>query len=267
MKLNKILAVAVLGLFASSAAFGQLMVRESMDARLIHGTRPEAGNFGFTIGSGFAEIVEMIDDIGEDKMTLRGLPLMNFNYYLNDNIEITLGTQVYNKKMVSSGNLMDDSDLGIEAENTSLKYLRFMPGVNYHFDQTNFFDTYGGVNIILGTQGEKIQVAERINETGDYYAETQAQSAFVWGYDVHFGIRRFIADLPLAISFEAGIQGVSKSGTEYEFETESTIGGVKTSQTYYTKDADDDLRFKDLDQSEFVMGGNLRFGITYFFRN
>ena len=261
MKLNKILAVAVLGLFVSSTAFGQLMVRDNTDGRVIQGTRPEAGNFGFTIGSGFTEIKEMFDE----DIHLRGLPLMNFNYYFTDNIEITLATQIYNKRMKSEGNLLDSA--GIEVNNDYEHYVRFMPGVNYHFDQTNFFDTYAGANIILGSEGETREVGERLNKTGDYYSESAKKSSFVWGFDLHFGIRRFIGDLPVAWSLEAGMQGLKRSNTQYEFETKSTVGGVETAQSFLkTEDDSDELKFSDLKQSEFEIGANLRFGVSLFFR-
>ncbi|WP_109832889.1 hypothetical protein [Reichenbachiella versicolor] len=256
----KIFVVAILGLFASTSTYAQLLTRENVDARLIQGTRPVAGNFGFTVGAGLIEIQEMIDD----DVDLRGLPLMNFNYYFTDNIEFTLGTQIYNLKKKSEGKLLEGT--GNEVYNESENFLRFMPGANYHLDQSNFWDTYGGANIILGNKSEKHEIRDRLNESGDYSAESMKMSSFVWGFDLHFGIRKFIADLPLAISVEAGILGEKDSNTQYEYKTESSIGGVVTSQEFYTREADSEGVFSELEQSEWEIGANLRFGLTYFFR-
>ncbi|PIB36628.1 hypothetical protein BFP72_15080 [Reichenbachiella sp. 5M10] len=242
-------------------AVAQLMERENVDAKIYAGTRPEAGDFGFTLAAGYAEIKEMADEDTD----YRGFPLMNFNYYVSNNLEAVIGIQVYNLSEKFNGELLDAVGLEIDTEKES--NFRVTPGVNYHFAPSNFLDTYLGVSAIVGTEKNEVVTADRTSLTGDYASEHFSKSTFVTGFDFRFGVRTFIADLPFALGAEFGINGVNHSNLQYETTTESSIGGVTTKQTFYTKEADAAAaKYKSLEYKKFEMGSNVRLVLTYYFR-
>ncbi len=244
-------------------AVGQLIERENVNANVASGTRPEQGNFGFTLAAGYAEIKEMVDE----DVDFRGLPLMNFNYYLMDNIEIVLGTSIYSLTETFEGSLTETTATGIENNNTKTSFMRFMPGVNYHFAQNNILDTYIGLGGIIGTEKDLVQTSEKITSTGDFASSSYTKSTFVSGFNFNFGVRSFVADLPFAIGLEFGINGVNHSNLQYEVEDQGSVGGVVTKQSYFTEEVDSELQYESLEYKKFEVGANARFVLTYYFRN
>lgn len=257
----KTIILSTLLILTSTIVFGQLIDRESVSSKIKTGTRPDTGNFGFYLGASFTEIEEMLDE----NIDLRGLPLMNFKYYYTDKIEIRLGTQIYSVSEKFEGTLLN-TEIGIEDNIDKESYLRFIPGVNYHFASLNFMDTYGGLGIILGSEKNEIITNEKYNITGDFFSDHYTKKTFVWGFNVNFGMQAFIADLPFSIGVEFGITGLKHSNLQYEHKTKSSVGGVVTNQTYYTIDKNSLLQYKSLEYEKFEIGGDLKFTISYYFR-
>ncbi|UXP33007.1 hypothetical protein N6H18_03430 [Reichenbachiella agarivorans] len=259
MKL-RILIIALVVFAANQMAVGQLLERENVTKTVYNGSRPEEGNFGLTIAAGYAEIKEMIDE----DVSFRGFPVLNFNYYFSDNLELVLGAQMYKLSEKFSGSLLDD--IGEEADINKESRMRFIPGVNYHFAQSNFLDTYVGLGVILGTEKDEVVTSQRTNLTGDYASDHYTKSSFVSGFNLNIGVRTFVADLPVAIGIEYGLTGVNHSNLQYETVSEASVGGVKTKQTYYTKEVDSALKYKSLEYKKFELGSNVRAVLTYYFR-
>jgi len=257
------LKIAIFSIFIiiSNVVLAQLIDRESVTSKIKTGTRPDSGNFAFYLGASISEIDEILDE----DVNVRGLPLMNFKYYYTDKIEIRLGTYIYSRSSKIEGNLME-TEIGIEDNIEKETFLRFIPGVNYHFTSLNFLDTYGGIGIILGSEKNEINTNEKYNLTGDFYNDHFTKKTFVWGFNIIFGLQAFVADLPFSVGVEFGISGLNHSNLQYEHNTTSSVGGVITDQTYYTINQNSIIQYESLEYDEFEIGGDLKFTISYYFR-
>lgn len=260
MKIKAII-ISLLFILSGSLVFGQLIDRESVSSHIKTGTRPDTGNFGFYLGASLVEIEEMFDE----DVDLRGVPLMNFKYYYTNNIEIRLGIQMYKLSEKFEGTLMSN-EIGLEDNVDKETIWRFIPGVNYHFNNINFLDTYMGLGIIIGSEKDEIITNEKYNITGDFYSDHYTKSTFVWGFSFNFGLQAFVADLPFSLGVEFGITGIKHNNLQYEHQTKSSVGGVVTDQTYYTITDNSLLQYESLEYEKFELGADLRFTISYYFR-
>ncbi len=248
--------------------FGQLSTRESIPSVIHMGTRPEAGNFGIFIGPSISEIKDMVDK----GIRWKGLPLVNFKYYIKDRLEVRLGLQFSKTREKSDGDLLNISNDYFEEEegempdeevgNTSVKvidmnsYNRLTPGIAYHFSPQNIVDVYVGANVPLGWDRYK-----SVHNEGDIKNEV-SQNVFVVGVGGFIGLQWFVADLPVALGFEYGFYGLSQSGMKYKH----VVSDGETSQTYYTKDENDGVLYDNLKHSKFDFGTDLRITLSYYFK-
>lgn len=260
MKIYKVVAFVVLALFSSAQAYAQLLERDNVKSRIRVGTRPQQGDFGFLFGASLEELSEIFDD----DLSVRGFPLMSFKYYLSDNIELRLNSQIYNKSKSIQGSLINQT--GQEDNVDKESFVRFMPSAHYHFASTNLLDTYAGVGIILGSERNEILTTDKTNLTGDYVSRRMTKKTFVTGFNINFGLQAFIADLPISAGVEASIRGIKHSNLQYENTFSSSVGGVVTEQTYFTVDKTSILRHQSLEYKSFEMGADLRFLLSYYFR-
>jgi len=260
MKYSKQIIFAFLTI-VSLTSFGQLLERESVQSKIVSGTRPVQGNFGFFVGPSVVELEEILDD----DVSVRGFPLMGFKYYLTDNIELRLQTQIYGTTEEYQGTLTNT--VGTEDNVEKESFFRMMPSAHYHFSPTNFLDTYAGVGIIFGSEVDEVLTTQKVNLSGDYVAERFRQQATIIGYNFNFGLQAFVADLPISIGIEASVRNEKKTGLEYEGFSQTSVGGVVNSQTFFTRDRDADLQFDSLEASESEIGADVRFIISYYFRS
>ena len=244
----------------STSSFAQLLERENVESKIVTGTRPVAGNFGYFIGPSIVEIREIFDN----NIDVRGFPLMGLKYYVTDNIEVRLTSQIYGNSEVIQGDLVNQ--IGNEDNVQKDLYYRFMPSAQYHFSSSNFLDTYAGLGIIFGTEINEVQTTQKTNLTGDYFAESYRQQTTDLGFNVNFGLQAFVADLPISLGVEASIRGLKRNNLQYEATTVSSVGGVVNEQTFFTRQANAALEYENLDYSTYEVGGDVRFLITYYFR-
>lgn len=260
MKPYKILLTIVTALAAFTSANAQLMERNNVTSRIVAGTRPQQGDFGFMFGASVQEISEIVDD----ELDVRGFPLMSFKYYLSDQLELRLNTQSYAKSKSIQGSL--NNQIGQEDNVEKESFIRFMPGVQYHFASTNLLDTYAGLGLIVGSEKNQVLTSEKTSLTGDYVANEMTKKTFVTGFNINFGLQAFIADLPISLGVEASIRGLKHSNLQYENTFKSSVGGVETNQTYYTIDDTSALRYESLEYKSFDLGADLRIMLSYYFR-
>lgn len=260
MRSYRIVLLVAAALSISAGANAQLIERNNVTSRIAVGTRPQQGDFGFTFGASLAEVSEILDD----DLDVRGFPLMSFKYYLTDNLELRLNTQSYAKSKSIQGSLLNQ--VGKENDVEKESFVRFMPGVQYHFASSNLFDTYGGLGIIIGSEKNEVVTSERTSITGDYTLNRMAKKTFVTGFNINFGLQAFIADLPLALGVEASVRGLKHSNLQYENTFESSVGGVETDQTYYSVDKTSALKYESLEYKSFDMGADVRIMLSYYFR-
>ena len=260
MRLNKLYTTLLVLVCMSSSSFAQLLERENVQSKIVTGTRPVAGNFGYYIGPSIVEIREIIDD----NIDIRGFPVMGLKYYITDNIEARLSTQIYGNSEVIQGNLVNQ--IGQEDNVQKELFYRFMPSVHYHFSSSNFLDTYAGLGLIVGTEIDEVQTTQRTNVTGDFVAESYRQQTTDIGFNVNFGVQAFVADLPISLGVEASIRGLKRNNLQYEATTSTSVGGVVNEQTFFTRQANAALSYDALEYSQYEVGGDVRFLITYYFR-
>ena len=261
MRLNKIFyKVLLFSFIISSTAFGQLLERENVQSNIVRGTRPVAGNFGYVIGPSIVEIEELFDN----NVDIRGFPLMGLKYYVTDNIEVRLTSQIFGTSEKINGNLV--GQIGEEDNIQKELYYRFMPAAFYHFSSSNFLDTYVGVGLIAGTEINEVAVTSRTNLEGDFAASSFRQSTLDLGFTINFGMQAFVADLPFSIGFEASIRSLRRNNLQYEATTRSSVGGVVNEQTFFTRTQGANLQYEALDYSQYEVGSDLRILLTYYFR-
>jgi outer membrane protein W len=260
MKPYKIILLVLSALVMGTAANAQLMERDNVNARIAAGTRPQQGDFGFMFGASIEEVREILDD----ELSIRGFPLMSFKYYFTDNLEFRLNTQSYAKSKSIQGTL--NNQLGVEDDVEKESFIRFMPSAQYHFASTNLMDTYGGIGLIVGSEKNQVITSEKTSVTGDYFATSMTKKTFVTGFNINFGLQAFIADLPISLGVEASLRGLKHSNLQYENNFKSSVGGVETSQTYYTVDKASSQKYESLEYKSFDLGADVRVMLSYYFR-
>jgi len=251
----------LISLLSANTIFAQLSTRENSPTVLNTGTRPTWGTYGFFIGPSFAEIAEMVDE----DIEIRGVPLMNFKYYSTEKTEFRIGLQLYKKSEKIDGDLSVEETEGLTKHKTVESVFRLTPAIIQHFSPKNILDPYVGFGLSIGNESDK----ETMNYdygSGDYSESSIKKNSIVWGASAFFGIQTFIADLPLSIGLEFGISGLKHSKLQYKHEGEYTIDGIGDSYEYYTTDLNGNgTQYKNLKNSKYEIGSDLRMTITYYF--
>ena len=244
------------------------------------GNRPGAGDWGLYIGPSYAEVMDLMDCLGNFTLgnavdvTIRGLPLVNLKYYFSDNLEIRGGIQYYKRSQKASGN--EIFVLGTDEKQLNYKesewYFRLIPGVAYHFSPKNVLDVYVGASVPLGYEGNLLKKdypswTTGITLDGEAYELNERKSLCV-GLEAFIGLQAFVADLPLSIGLEYGLSGITHMGEKYKYEYKDAAGALQTTYTPnfgITSEGTGD--FRDLKASSKVFGSDFRLTITYYFNN
>jgi hypothetical protein len=261
MKPYKIFLLVLSALVVSTVTNAQLLERDNVNSRIAVGTRPQQGDFGFMFGASIEEVREILDD----ELSIRGFPLMSFKYYFSDNLEVRLNTQSYGKSKSIQGSL-SNNQIGQEDDVEKESFIRFMPSAQYHFANSNLLDTYAGIGVIIGSEKNQVITSERTTIAGDYVANRMSKKTFVTGFNINFGLQAFIADLPISLGVEASIRGLKHSNLQYENIFKQSVGGVETTQTYYTIDQASSQRYESLEYKSFDLGADVRIMLSYYFR-
>ncbi len=263
MKFKSILLALSTLLLVSQASYAQLSTRQNDTSVFKVGSRPVKGNLGFFIAPSFQEI----NEISDNDISISGIPLINVKYYANANLVFALGVQAYQSNKIQSGELQS-GQVG-QFENTIVEgHYEFLPRVEYHFSSNNILDPYLGMSLILGSETNKVEESEQYNLLGDYNIHSIEKSSFVYGFSLFLGTQAFIADLPLALGFEAGIRAKGFANQAFKHVEETSVSGVSSSQTYYTtgnEEGTDYLKYKALNARTFEMGSDVRVTLSYFF--
>lgn len=229
------------------------------------GNRPGAGDFGIFIGPSYSEIKDMIDE----KISFRGVPLVNFKYFASQNLEWRLGIQLYRKMEKLKGDLTqlqmgedleETENMGSETSKKVDGYCRFTPGFAWHFSPKNILDVYVGANLPFGWIKDKM-IDEYVYE-GDTEKNNLTRSSFAIGFGAFIGLQVFIADLPFAVGLEYGFSGLRYLGVKYKHEIENAEGSC----VYYTKEKGDEKIYSKLKSSKGEFGADARVTFSYYFR-
>ena len=189
---------------------------------------------------------------------------------MKDNMVFRIGVKANKSKTVLKGEI-DPAVNGIgglisKTDITNESGLYITPAIEKHFLNSNLLDAYVVATLPLGRIKENV-VNDWKNEIGDYSEHSMTKNSLAYGLEGHVGLQAFIADLPLALGFEAGISGIGYRGDKYKNVHNSSLGGVVESQKYYTfKDDPQNIKYSDLKSNSFETSGSVRLTISYYFR-
>ena len=245
------------------------------------GNRPGAGDWGLYIGPSYAEVMDLVNCLGNfnlapstTDLTIRGLPLVNLKYYASDNLEFRGGIQYYKRSQKASGTeiFVPTTDLKEYKYKESEWFFRLIPGFAYHFSPRNVLDVYAGASLPLGFEGNT-QVKDYPTWTTGLTLDGEAKDAYYRkslcvGLEAFIGLQAFVADLPLSIGLEYGLSGMFHGGEKYKHVYKDATGVEQTTYDPNMTIPSEGLgTFTELKANSGVFGSDFRFTITYYFNN
>ena len=243
--MKKVVLIALALCMGFVTVNAQITTGENSAQVIRTGNRAEAGDFGLYLGASssiFKNLMNVTD------ASVEALPLINFKYMMNDNLEARIGLEWWT---VSGIGKTSGEDKGGDFETKSKakesrKYLT--PGIAYHFNSTNLLDVYVGAELPFGWGGTTtINYADLNGKDFDVDDKTK-ENAFKIGLGAFVGLQAYIANLPLAIGVEYGISSMK------DISSSTTVTDEK--QEYKTKGSNADWK----------VGNQARLTLTYFFK-
>lgn len=223
-----------LGLLAVSAS-AQISTGESTAKVIRTGNRAQAGNLGIYLGA----TTDMFKNIGDGDVSFSALPLINLKYMKSDKLEYRLGIEWWKK----SDNKTDKSgDEKLEINNSESSFV-FSPGVAYHFSNKNLLDVYVGGELPFGFGSQSVE----------YDDEDISASNFRFGLGAFIGLQAYIANLPLALGVEYGVN------TMYNTVSDGSLSKDGMSIDYKAGPKE------DFDNHTWKIGHQVRFTLSYYF--
>ena len=231
--MKKLLVTLVAGLMVIIPAYSQLSTRQNDAAVLNLGTRPVAGDFSLTFGlpftTGTTADLSIIN-------SLRSGDFITFKMYKTSSVAIRAGIKLYKESESASGDLIDlvtDTDNGSSEYKVNDREYIIAPGIEKHFNAANIFDVYTGVDLFVGF-GRYTEIQNETYANDDYDNYKLSSTNLVLGLGPVIGVSVFIAQLPVSLGLEYGVNIKYSTEGKNHYETESRVGGVTTSQDYYT---------------------------------
>lgn len=200
MKKLVIAALALCMGFVTATA--QITTGKSSAQVVRTGNRAEAGNFGLYLGA-TADMFKNL--LSVDQAELKALPLINFKYMVNDNVEARLGLEWWTKADVNKvkGEGPDGDYKTKYKEKETNKY--FYPGIAYHFSNSNLLDVYVGAELPIGWEATIEKDFADYDDDDFDVNEKSVERTFNVGLGAFVGLQAYVANLPLAIGVEYGI--------------------------------------------------------------
>ena len=224
----------------------QISDRVNDESTYLLGARPQAGNFGFYLGLSTAEIADLTSDTWQES----GIPLINVKYYYTNKLVWRAGVQVSKKRRSIEGKL-DGSISEYKHIETDANW-NLALGAEKHFDISNIFDSYLGLNGNIGYE-RSVRVNNIAFDDGEYRNDEGSSFGITYGLETFIGTNFFIADLPIAAGLELGFIAKNYGANKYKYEWDENVGGTANSGTYYTSLVDD---FKDETANSFSTSSN-----------
>ena len=250
----------------------QISDRVNDESTYLLGARPQAGNFGFYLGLSTAEIA----DLTEDNWQESGIPLINVKYYYTNKLVWRAGVQVSKKRRSIEGEL-DGLITEYKHVETDAKW-NIALGAEQHFDLSNIFDSYIGLNANVGYE-RSVRTHNESYAGGNYINNEGSNFGFTYGLETFIGTNFFIADLPIAAGLELGITAKNYGANKYKYEWDELVGETSNSGTYYTSLVDDfenmstnggdnsqSLEFTDLKARRFDIMPLARVTLTFYLK-
>lgn len=253
MKGKSLLLVAgICGL--TTSALAQITTGTTTASTIKIGNRAQEGDYGLYLGA----TTDIVKDIFDSDVEVKGLPLLNFKYMYTDQIEYRVGLELWRtteKMKYQYSKIVNEYHGSKKIKQLESRYFVY-PGVAYHFSQSNLIDIYAGAELPLGFEHY------RVKTEGAKYEETVSRGSFTLGLGTFIGMQAYIADLPLAIGVEYGLSSLFNCGNKYKYK----IKDDKSSQTYYTENLGEDDIYSKLKVSKGDIGTQIRVTLTYYFK-
>jgi hypothetical protein len=263
MKRITLLFICAIFLCSINYSYAQLSTRENDANVVLLGARPAAGDFALTFAYHIKDNKDTLSTLYGGNGLSAG-DLLTFKYYLNDDLAIRFGFNLYRKSIHSEGSIINPDTLpGTLVSNkykTSSRLYEFVPGIEKHFSASNIFDVYAAGDLYLGF-GRDVKINNESYSKGDYMESTATTPTTVVGLGGVVGVNIFIAQMPISVGLEYGWSAKWKFGGKTEVKANSKIGNISSSQTYYTEKYDglgnaDNNEYSSLKRGEAYMNSN-----------
>ena len=247
----------------------QLSTRENDDVKIKLGARPAARDMALTFGYDVANDYKANLYGGN---VLQGGDILNFKYYLSPKTALRLGINLSKQTYNSSGTFSDTipgiSIPGSEyKEKKSAREYVLVPGIEHHFLESNIFDVFAGADLYLGF-GRKLYQNDMSNKSGDASNYKMTMGTTVVGVGGVVGFNVFVAQLPVSIGIEYGLNLKWELGKKSKVTEEQTFNGQTASAEYqrfydwpekvedFSKPYPPTAYFESLSNNYFGMGTN-----------
>jgi len=244
--MKKIFTILMVVAMTTTVSFSQISGRVNDESSSLLGARRQAGNFGFYLGLSTAEIADLTSDTWQES----GIPLINVKYYYTNKLVWRAGVQVSKKRRSIEGKL-DGSISEYKHVETDANW-NLALGAEKHFDISNIFDSYLGLNGNIGYE-RSVRVNNIAFDDGEYRNDEGSSFGITYGLETFIGTNFFIADLPIAAGLELGFIAKNYGANKYKYEWDENVGGTANSGTYYTSLVDD---FEDATANSFSTSNN-----------
>lgn len=255
--MRKILILAVAIMVFGISASAQLTTGTPSAKEYTIGNRAQSGDFGIYLGWSSNMFSDLMD---KDIKFESPMPLVNLKYMMSDQMELRVGLEFTKTSEKIKGKDLDEgiksSEKVVESEN------RITPGFAYHFSNKNILDVYAGAQCLVGWSRD----VQKSSYDGDKYS--CKRTAVDLGLGGIIGLQAYIANLPIALGVEYGINLLWEAGLKYKYKDDtadddkySTVDTSEFSQLsasgYYEK----------LSASKGSVGNTFAVTLTYFFKN
>lgn len=268
--MKKVLLMVALA-FGISSSYAQLSTRENDVWVEKFGARPVKGDMALTFAIG----------TGKDSSTaslfkgnlLGAGDLLTFKKYLEDDLAFRLGVRLYKKSSTTKGVSADSSGFNTAPDFFEYTYKMnkreyvIVPGIEKHFSAGNIFDVYTGADLYLGFKKEVENNDDvKLNRAGDSQSSKLTTKNTVAGLGWIVGFNVFVAQLPISIGLEYGLNAKWDIGGKTKNELESNIAGTSNSAEFYTL-PNDTKKYDKASKRSFGMdtNQNVRLALNIYF--
>jgi hypothetical protein len=272
---KKLLSIALA--LVTTCSFAQLSERENDASMIKLGARPQAGDMSLTFGYDAGGVLDSNDadaQLFTGNFFAKG-DFLTFKWYKSDDMVVRVGIRLSKHTNKLSGDILDSSAVAgnqaiyggsMEAKTMSREYV-LVPGIEKHFSSSNVFDVYAGGDLYLGF-GKEDSVVNRTYGKGNAFGydngdkeDWQATTGnTIVGIGGVVGFNVFIAQLPISIGLEYGLNMKWTMGGKTQWTHSQTVQGttIEGAQTWQeAADGSSSLKFKDgMKKSRFDMDTN-----------
>jgi len=276
--MKKVLLLVALA-FGVSSSYAQLSTRENDASVEKLGARPVKGDMALTFAIG----------TGKDSATaslykgnlLGAGDLLTFKKYLEDDLAFRLGVRLYKKSSAIKGVSADStafSNLNQQGQVEQFEYNYKMnkreyiivPGIEKHFNAGNIFDVYTGADLYLGFKKEVSNNDDiKLNRAGDSQKTKLTTKNTIAGLGWIVGFNVFVAQLPISVGLEYGLNAKWDIGgkTKHEVETKTSAGSSSAEFFTYEGDKNANRQYSKLGKRSFGMdtNQNVRLAVNIYF--